>query len=53
VRLLKGESFDPEKPSASGSLAKLGELTMANQLLCEKIDRLEADHPWARRRSRR
>lgn len=33
--------------------AKVGELTMANELLEEKIDRLEADRPLAQRRWRR
>ena len=32
--------------------AKVGELTMANELLDAKIDRLETHHPLARRRSR-
>lgn len=33
--------------------AKIGELTMANELLEEKIARLEGDRPLPRRRSRR
>ena len=33
--------------------AKVGELTMANELLGAKIERLEAGRPLARRRSRR
>jgi uncharacterized protein YgfB (UPF0149 family) len=33
--------------------AKIGELAMANELLEEKIDRLEVNRPWARRRSQR
>jgi transposase-like protein len=33
--------------------AKVGELTMANELLDAKIDRLEMHRPLARRRSRR
>ena len=32
--------------------AKVGELTMANELLDAKIDRLETHRPLARRRSR-
>ena len=32
--------------------AKVGELTMANELLDAKIDRLETNRPLARRRSR-
>jgi transposase len=32
--------------------AKVGELTMANELLEGKIEHLEAGRPWARRRSR-
>jgi transposase len=33
--------------------AKVGELTMANELLATKIEHLEAGRPLARRRSRR
>ena len=33
--------------------AKVGELTMSNELLTAKIDHLEAGRPLARRRSRR
>lgn len=33
--------------------AKVGEITMANELLCAKIDKLEAGRPLAGRRSRR
>jgi transposase len=33
--------------------AKVGDLTMANELLETKIEHLEAGHPLARRRSRR
>jgi hypothetical protein len=33
--------------------AKVGDLTMANELLDAKIEHLEAGHPLARRRSRR
>ena len=33
--------------------AKVGELTMANELLGAKVERLEAGRPLARRRSRR
>ncbi len=33
--------------------AKIGELTMSNELLEEKIDRLEANRPWVHRGSQR
>ena len=33
--------------------AKVGEITMDNELLYEKIDRLEGGRPFARRRSKR
>ena len=33
--------------------AKLGEITMDNELLYEKISKMEAGHPFARRRSKR
>ena len=33
--------------------AKVGEITMDNELLYEKIAKMEADHPFARRRSKR
>src|SRR5918912_80344 len=33
--------------------AKIGELTMANELLRERAERAEAGHPFASRRSRR
>ncbi len=46
---------DPDDPRAEEALrlkAKIGELTMANELLEQKIDRLEGGRPLARRRSR-
>ena len=33
--------------------AKVGEITMDNELLHEKISKMEAGHPFARRRSKR
>ena len=33
--------------------AKVGEITMDNELLYEKIAKMEAGHPFARRRSKR
>ena len=33
--------------------AKVGEITMDNELLYEKISKMEAGHPFARRRSKR
>ena len=33
--------------------AKVGEITMDNELLSEKIAKMEAGHPFARRRSKR
>jgi len=43
---------DPRQEEIRRLKAKIGDLTMANELLEEKIDRLEAGLPLARRRSR-
>jgi transposase len=46
---------DPDDPRTEETLrlkAKIGDLTMANELLEEKIERLEGGRPLARRRSR-
>jgi len=43
---------DPCQEEIRRLKAKIGDLTMANELLEEKIDRLEAGLPLARRRSR-
>jgi len=52
---LKGKSgqADPREEHISRLKKKVGELTMDNELLREKADRLEAGFPLARRRSRR
>lgn len=41
------------EPDGPGLKAKLGEVTMANELLEQKIAALEGGRPLARRRSRR
>ena len=57
--LAAGEAALKIRPADSRDLeigrlkAKVGELTMANELLDAKIDRLETHRPLARRRSRR
>ena len=40
-------------PRSAGCKEKVGDLTMANELLEAKIERLETARPLARRRSRR
>ena len=56
--LAAGEAALKTRPADSRDLeidrlkAKVGELTMANELLDAKIDRLETHRPLARRRSR-
>ena len=52
---LKGKSgqADPREEHIGRLKKKVGELTMDNELLREKADRLEAGFPLARRRSRR
>jgi hypothetical protein len=57
--LAAGEAALKTRPADSRDVeigrlkAKVGELTMANELLDAKIDRLETHRPLARRRSRR
>ena len=57
--LAAGEASLKTRPADSRDLqidrlkAKVGDLTMANELLEVKIDHLEAGRPLARRRSRR
>jgi transposase-like protein len=46
------ESDDPRQEEVTRLKAKIGDLTMANELLETKILRLEAGLPLARRRSR-
>jgi hypothetical protein len=48
-------SSRPEKDNAEVTRlnAKIGELTMANELLNQKIDLIEHGHPLARRRSKK
>jgi transposase-like protein len=50
---LKSRPPDPADEDRGRLQAKIGELTMANELLHEKIARLEGDRPLPRRRSRR
>ena len=50
---LKSRPADSRGAEVDRLQAKVGELTMANELLEAKIERLEAGHPLARRRSRR
>ncbi len=50
---LKSRPADSREAEVDRLQAKVGELTMANELLEAKIERLEAGHPLARRRSRR
>lgn len=50
---LKSRPRDDRDTRIAQLRAKLGEVTMDNELLQEKITRLEAGRPLARRRSRR
>jgi transposase-like protein len=50
---LKSRPTDARDAEIGRLKAKVGELTMANELLGAKIGRLEAGRPLARRRSRR
>jgi len=50
---LKSRPPDPKDEDLARLQAKVGELTMANELLQEKIACLEGDRPLPRRRSRR
>lgn len=57
--LIAGESVRSERERDARDVeierlkAKVGEITMANELLYSKIDRLEAGRPLAGRRSRK
>lgn len=50
---LKSRPADERDGTIKKLNEKVGELTMSNELLADKIDRLEAGRPLARRRSRR
>ena len=50
---LKRRPPDPKDEDLARLQAKIGELTMANELLQEKITRLDGARPLPRRRSRR
>lgn len=50
---LKSRQPEPATEGIGRLQAKIGELTMANELLQEKITRLEGERPLPRRRSRR
>ena len=51
--VLKERTRDHRDDEVSRLKGKVGEMTMENELLYEKIDRLEGGSPLARRRSRR
>jgi hypothetical protein len=50
---LKTREADDRDAEIARLKGKVGDLTMANELLEAKIDRLEGGHPLARRRSKR
>ena len=50
LRLLRGEDLDLVSRELE---RKLGQVTMDNELLYEKIDKMEAGVPLGRRRSKR
>ena len=50
---LKSRSEDGRDRELRAMKEKIGDLTMANELLEAKIDRMEAGTPFARRRSKR
>ncbi len=50
---LKSRQRDVRDETIDRLRAKVGEITMNNELLYEKIERLEAGAPFARRRSKR
>ena len=50
---LKSRSEDNRDRELRAMKEKIGDLTMANELLEAKVDRMEAGTPFARRRSRR
>ncbi len=49
---LKEQERDARDDEIARLKAKIGDITMANELLYAKIDKLEAGRPLARRRSR-
>jgi hypothetical protein len=51
-RALKERGRDARDDEIARLQAKVGEITMAHDLLCAKIDKLEGGRPLARRRSR-
>lgn len=51
-RALKDRARDERDEEITQLQAKVGEITMANELLYAKIDKLEGGRPLARRRSR-
>lgn len=48
---LKGRGRNGEPPEVANLHKKIGEITMDNELLRDKIRRMEAGYPLARRRS--
>lgn len=50
---LKSRPVDAHDTEVSRLKEKVGDLTMANELLAAKIERLETDRPFAHRRPRR
>lgn len=50
---LKERDGDPLAVELDGAMRRIGELTMARELLEKKIDSLEGNRPLAMRRSRR
>lgn len=50
---LKRREGDPVQADLDDALKRIGELSMENELLYEKVSRLEGGRPLARRRSRR
>ena len=53
IAALTSRPSTPQEEDLARLQAKIGELTMANELLQEKIARIEGDRPFPRRRSRR
>ena len=49
---VRSRSTDVRDEDVARLRAKIGELTMANELLRERAERAEAGHPFAQRRSR-
>lgn len=52
TQALKGRGRNGESPEVAELHKKIGEITMDNELLRDKIRRMESDSPLARRRSR-